>query len=132
MRYITLIFITLLQICCAVALAADENITDPNKPIVVTKSSPKVIIKLKSNPTTGYSWFLKDYDPRLLVLVKHSFQAPTQKMPGAPGVEIWNFRLNPPAFFGPHLLEIGFVYARPWDIHDNSTRTKFTILTKKS
>ena len=44
------------------AQSAANAMSDPSKPIVVQSSAPEFTIHLASNPTTGYSWFLKKYN----------------------------------------------------------------------
>ena len=70
---------------------------------------------LKSNPTTGYRWLIKTYDPQLLTLNKHIYQAHTTTLMGAGGVELWTFTATPLALSAPHKSEIIFIYVRPWE-----------------
>src|SRR5690349_6447782 len=95
-----------------------ERIYTQDQPFVqVTTNDAEFTIKLPSNPTTGYSWFLTNYDNDLVQLVHHQFVAPKQSaksLVGAPGEEVWIFRAKPEAFIGPQQTTIRFVYARPW------------------
>ncbi len=103
------------------------------KPIIMVSSDkPSFVIKLKSNPTTGYSWFLREFNSSLVEPVKQHFEAPTdKKLMGAPGYELWTFRAKPAAFLVPQQTTIRFVYARPWEAADNSTQVVFKVTTTK-
>lgn len=82
----------------------------------ITSDKPEFVLKLKSNPTTGYSWFLTDYNSNVIEPVKHSFEAPeNKKLVGAPGYELWTFRVKPAGFTVPQQSLIRLVYSRPWE-----------------
>lgn len=90
--------------------------SDPTKSILVQKSNPVFEIVLQSNPTTGYSWFLKNYDNNLITLVSHSYYPPLdQKLVGAPGYDKWIFRVKPEGFIAPQLTNITLIYMRTWE-----------------
>lgn len=104
--------------------------TEDKRAIMVTPETTQIVIKLKSNPTTGYSWFLREYTPSLIEPTKHVFEAPTdKKLMGAPGYEIWTFRVKPAAFIVPQQTVIRFVYLRPWEMVDNATQAVFKVAT---
>ena len=104
--------------------------TEAKPNISVDASHPQFTIQLKSNPTTGYSWFLREYNSRLITPLKHKFIAPTQKLIGAGGFEQWTFRVNAAGFTVPQQMTIRFVYARPWQGADNSTQVVFRVSTR--
>jgi inhibitor of cysteine peptidase len=109
----------------------DDNVYSEDKlNITVTADQPKFVIKLKSNPTTGYSWFLREYDTSLISPVKHLFQQPEQKLIGAPGYELWTFRVKLKGFTVPQQTTIRMIYARPWQGADNSTQLVFRVTTQ--
>jgi len=98
------------------ATKLEPGIYTEDKPnIIVTKDQPQFIIHLKSNPTTGYNWFLRDYDAKLITPIKHKYEAPNTKMMGASGYDIWIFSVKPAAFVVPQITQIRFVYTRPWE-----------------
>ena len=103
--------------------------TEDKTSIVADVKQLTFIIKLKSNPTTGYSWFLREYDADLITPVKHEFQQPEKKLIGAPGFELWTFRMKHAAFTVPQQTALRFVYARPWQGADNSTQVVFRVTT---
>lgn len=84
--------------------------------IVIKADHPQFTLKLESNPSTGYSWFLKKFDARYVAVVEHHFQAATNtKLIGAPGVELWTFKMKPNAFVQAHQTSLTFDYKRPWE-----------------
>jgi len=98
--------------------------------ISVALDKPTFVLKLKSNPTTGYAWFLRDYNTNLIIPVKHSFQPPERGLIGAPGYELWTFRVKPAAFTVPQITTIRMTYARPWQSGDSSTQIVFHVSTQ--
>ena len=98
--------------------------------ISVSKIDPEFTIQLKSNPTTGYSWFLRQYNADLVDPIGHYFQVPHTKMIGAPGIEVFRFRMKPAAFVVPQHTALSFVYARPWVSTENTTTLVFRVSTR--
>lgn len=119
-------FIISLLFSCIASVEADEVL-----PIIVNASKPTAVIKLQSNPTTGYSWLLQGYDHRLMNLVSHNLEASKTKHMGAPGMEIWTFKIKPEAFLAPRLIKVNFIYARVWDLKSATEKT-VNIITQNT
>ncbi len=100
-----------------------------NNIVQATNSKPNFLIKIKSNPSTGYKWYIKDYDRNLLYLTKHDYVAPKKEggLVGAAGEEQWGFRLAPGANNASYVTEVTLVYMRPWDIK-SMQETKYYIV----
>lgn len=114
-------------VCAAVANA---QYTEDKQDILITANSPSFTIKLKSNPSTGYSWFLQSYNHQLIIPVKHSYQLPADKnLPGSSGYEIWTFKGAKSAFVVPQQTQIKFSYTRPWQHADDASQAVFWIST---
>jgi inhibitor of cysteine peptidase len=97
---------------------------------IIASNKPVFVIKLKSNPTTGYSWFLRESNPALFEAVKHQYEVPQdKKLMGASGYELWTFRAKPAAFVVPQQTAIRFVYTRPWETSENATQLVFKVAT---
>jgi len=64
-RLIRCCLLVWLGLAIDLALADSVVLTDVTKPIMVQPNSNVVELKLRSNPTTGYSWFLKKYNHHL-------------------------------------------------------------------
>ncbi|MCH9744506.1 MAG: protease inhibitor I42 family protein [Gammaproteobacteria bacterium] len=105
------ILFTLLGLICCVAANANT--------ILVTKKKPTFTITLRSNPTTGYSWFLKKCNYHLIKPVSQKFMADRAALKkgimGAPGLSVWTFRAQPAAFAVPQVTRLKWVSMRPWE-----------------
>lgn len=117
---------------CVIWAVQDSRIiyTEDKLSVVVTKNNPEFTIKLKSNPSTGYSWFLRDYNMDLIQPIKHSVEKSTdKKLMGASGYEVWTFQTKPAAFVVPHQTLIRFYYSRPWETIGPGSQIAFTVST---
>src|SRR5437879_1870634 len=107
--------------------------TEDKLAVIVPSNQPTFAIKLKSNPTTGFSWYLKSYDSNVLQPVKHVFVPPAnRKLIGATGYEVWTFRVKPNGFSVPMQTTIQFVYGRPWEANGQVTPLVFQVTTQAS
>lgn len=122
---------TAFLLCFAQAIFAQtvDEFTDLKKPIIVKSAQPIFSIKLKSNPTTGYSWFIKDYNHQQLDLIDHAYIAGDSKLVGASGYEIWHFKVKPSMFIAPQLFNIQLLYARPWELSTAISPLTVTIVS---
>lgn len=111
---------------------AEPTVYTQDKPAaMITEKNPIFSIKLKSNPTTGYSWYLRSYDATVVQPIKHVFEPPeNKKLIGAPGYEIWTFRVKPSGFTVPIQTQLRFVYTRAWDINEQATPFVFQVTTQ--
>lgn len=126
----TIFFLIGLLIISNITFAQTKsNVYDESKlAVTVSAGKPTFIIKLKSNPTTGYSWFLREYHPTFLVPIRHKFETPTDKnLMGAPGYEVWTFRVKPEAFVVPQQTLIRLVYVRPWETPGRTQQVVFRV-----
>lgn len=98
--------------------------------IVLTKSdNAEFSIQLKSNPTTGFSWFLREYNSDLITPISHKFLPPEKKLLGAGGAEVWTFKVNKIAFTVPMQTTLRLIYARPWQGSDTASQLNFRVST---
>jgi inhibitor of cysteine peptidase len=91
--------------------AAPRTITeaDANR-VVVLAVGQELVLKLPSNPSTGYGWSLAEGGtPVLASLGKPSYHA-SGTLPGSGGVELWTLRATK---IGSQILK--FEYRRPWE-----------------
>lgn len=114
----------------SVPVVLGQIYTEDKQSIMVSADHPEFTLKLKSNPTTGYSWFLRDYDPDMMTPIKHSFEGTTPKLMGSPSYELWTFKVKPTAFVVPQETVIRMVYTRPWETNDGSTQIVFRVMTQ--
>ncbi len=116
-----LLFAVLFQaaICPAVARAATKVVTDADKGgTVEIKMGDVLEVRLSSNPTTGFMWYLEKQSTGLLKLTGQSqMQAtqpgPTQPEVGRPIVQIFDFA---PRAKGTGVLLLHYV--RSWENPD--------------
>lgn len=90
-------------------------LTSSNRPIVVYASSPTFSIRLAANVSTGYQWFLMDYNPRLVKLIGQQYLTGQTKLTGTPGTSVFKFQLEPVAFKSPQTTRITLEYRRSWE-----------------
>ena len=130
MRFIKRLMIILFMFFNTTTFAAKSEpgiYTEDKLNVIVTKDQRQFVIHLKSNPTTGYNWFLREYDAKLITPVKHTYEAPNSKMMGASGYDIWTFAVKPSAFIVPQITQIRFIYTRPWETQGQPEQLVFRI-----
>lgn len=133
-KLMKLIVFLLLIMLNQATIASDTNssfYSEEKRNIAVLSTHPEFIIQLKSNPTTGYSWYLRDYDGNILSPVKHVFVKPNSQLMGAPGYERWTFKVKPAGFIVPQQTTLRFIYTRPWQAGENATQLVFHVSTSK-
>ena len=91
--------------------------------IVKLAPGDTIIITLKSNPTTGYSWNVVDIDFSILKPGKTEFR-PQSNLLGAPGQEVLYFTALEN---GETKLVLG--YLRPWEKGEKPLDT-FSVIVK--
>lgn len=106
---------------------ANINFTDAKKPILVKKNKPEFTIVIKSNRSTGYQWLLAE-DSDLIVPVSQVYHRSDSKLMGAPGYEVWTFKVKPKGFTVPQILKLKLRYARIWNLHDGK-ELEFKVVT---
>lgn len=88
--------------------------TQKNPAVAVTTKSPVFSVRLASNSTTGYRWFLSDAPSAVMPLSAHYEKPATPKgMVGAGGEEVWQFKVRPDVVPKQYILH--FVYARSFE-----------------
>jgi inhibitor of cysteine peptidase len=98
------------SVSCSFA-AAPRTITevDANRDVGLAVGQ-ELVVKLPSNPSTGYSWSVAESETRALAsLGKPTYQA-RGSLPGSGGVQTWELRA---AKIGSEMLK--FEYRRPWE-----------------
>ncbi len=119
--------------------------------ITLTSRQQPLTIRLHSNPTTGYRWFLSRYPDKLIRPISQRYVADSHPagFVGGGGTSIWQFRVLPAACLVPQRIRIGFSHVRSWEApaadavdqaiyvycgvgeHDQQSHTK-AILSKRS
>jgi inhibitor of cysteine peptidase len=78
----------------------------------------KIIMKLCSDPTTGFQW---DYEMTVENVLKeedHDFEEPEGDVPGATGIEVWTFEAVEPG-----TTEVQMEYSQP---SEGGVKSKWT------
>src|SRR3990167_8039267 len=78
--------------------ASSDPYSDATRAITVTADNPEFSIRLKSNPTTGYRWYLKTWPNTWLKVVGLDYSANKTALVGSGGEEVWHFKVLPQAF----------------------------------
>jgi len=90
-------------------------------------------ISLKSNPSTGYKWYLVRYDTNFIEPLRHEYKPAAskdhKKKLGAPGLEVWHFRASERAFRVPHMFTMVFIYKQPWS-DQIGQQVSYSVVTK--
>jgi len=100
--------------------------TQPDKPIGIAVGQ-QFVIKLVSNPTTGYGWQLaKPLDTTVLQCVTNAYVGSDSKLCGAGGHEVWTFKA-----VGQGKADISMKYVRPWEKDVPADKTNvFSVIVK--
>lgn len=109
-----------------------QNKNQQDKPIIVSAKSPTFTIKIPSNPSTGYSWFLKSYNHELLKPKNYHYNPANNNTAGAPGISEWIFEADNNAFNVPQVATIVLQYMRPWEAKAIKTKTITVVFRAKS
>ena len=129
----TLILAAALLTACAPA----PRLSDTLPPVALTEDKDgqrfdlavgqEAVVRLGSNPSTGYKWALADSRSAVMAVVgEPSFEPPARPMPGAPGTEVWRLKAMTKG-----QAEVKFEYRRPWDKVLPPARTvSFTFLAR--
>jgi inhibitor of cysteine peptidase len=128
---LSLIFIVLIT---RIGIAETTTLYTENNPIVmVTPDHPEFTLKLKSNPTTGFRWYLQNYNIDLIEpIAQENEVSKDKKIMGAPIHELWTFRVKPAAFVVPTRTKIQLIYLRPWEKSDDVKRMNVVVTTSYS
>jgi Predicted secreted protein len=102
--------------------------SDAGRTIDVTRGD-RIVIQLRGNRTTGYTWTLAAGDPDVLTSLGEPTYTPdaaSADTVGAGGVETWSFRASRNG-----QVELRFDYRRPWEHDVPATRTVLYTLNVK-
>ncbi len=102
-----------------------------DKPMVVSGKKTTINIKLPANATTGYQWYLTQYDEGLIRPKSYEYKVSEskKKLVGAGGVAVFKMQVSKRFKSVPQMQTISFSYARPWDLSDIARTKVITILS---
>ena len=107
------------------------KIQDLDKPIMVSGKKSTVSIRLPANSTTGYQWYLTDYDAHLIKPKKYEYKVNSHKkgMVGVGGMAVFKMQVTKHFEVVPQMQKVTFTYARPWDLKEAGKTQTITILS---
>lgn len=96
---------------------------------IIKSSEKRLVVTLKGNRTTGYSWALSGYDAKLLKPISYRYISDKHApgMTGVGGVSTWIFDVLPAAHTVPQVTTITWVYGRPWNTAGPVNTHKTTV-----
>ena len=124
------LYLAMLTLLIGVNASAVKNepVTDFSKPIVRQLATAEFSVRLTTNATTGYQWFLQAYDSEFVRPLNQRHEPAKSKLEGASGSDVWRFRLRKRAFIVPMMLHLRWEYRRPWEVNEVK-RKALTVLT---
>ncbi|MDO8954044.1 MAG: protease inhibitor I42 family protein [Gammaproteobacteria bacterium] len=105
------------------ATAYAQHSDAPKQTINVSSQQHLVKIALPANATTGYQWYVSNYNTDLLTLTAYHYLAPTNHRIGAGGTAEFIFSVKPGFHVAPQITNVSFVYGQSWDMNGETTRT---------
>lgn len=97
------------------------------KSYLVTLENPIINIPIESNRTTGFNWYLEEYNDKLIQPLSSSYATDQEglqtTMVGTPGVTTWKFKVLEPAFRVPTVTKVVLRYAKSWSHKSSITKT---------
>lgn len=93
------------------ATSSDEIAANQNGTPTVISQGQTIVIRLSSNPSTGYGWNVTEPKDGGLQETAHNFTSSSSvPMPGAGGTEEWKYKAVKAGEYTLH-----FAYARSWE-----------------
>ena len=126
---------TVLLLAGSVVLLADESkmlalTADDNGKTVTVKVGQAVVVSLKGNPTTGFSWALAGIEGQSVALdgkVQYKENANPEGMVGVPGMFQAKFKATKLGQF-----KVKLEYRRPWEKDKKAVQTfEITVVVEK-
>ncbi len=120
-------FFILCIISIPLSASADDN---TNKPIIIDDNQWTVTIKLPSNATTGYQWYLKSYNANLIRPKSYRYiTSNDSKKIGQGGIAEFKLTVLKRFKSSPQLTEVSFIYAKPWNLEEQTKEKTVTLLS---
>lgn len=104
----------------------------PIQNIQLTNNQKTVAVSLPANATTGYQWFVQNYDHNLLTLQHYTYTPQNTKLVGSGGTATFTFAVNPHFYDAPQTSTISLVYQQPWNSGQNVSASTVTLTSNSS
>ena len=120
----------------AVALSSLSLAAFADQTVRIPENQHTFTLQLNANATTGYQWFLENYNPTYFTYLGYHYVSPSNnpngpKLMGAPGLAQFKFQVNPVFHQGPLTSQIHLVYGQPWNM-TATTGTTITLVSEPS
>ena len=111
-----------------VEMPVTASLTDSGGEASLLPGQP-LVVRLPSNPSTGYGWSYTVVGDDVLRLESVSGATPSADgMVGVPGETVWSFRAR-----GKGIAELNYVYARSWEKHAPPAKTfRLTVVVQSA
>ena len=85
-----------------------------NTTITVSKKNPEFSIRVKSNPTTGFQWRVKQIDDNVLEFVGKKYIKSRSKLIGSGGETVMKFKFKKSTKY-PSSTQLMLFYSQQWN-----------------
>ena len=97
-----------------------------NTTITVSKKNPEFSIRVKSNPTTGFQWRVKQIDDKILEFSGKKYIKSRSKLIGSGGETVMKFKLKKNKKY-PASTQLILFYSQQWN-PNKGTLKKYTVV----
>lgn len=124
--------LTSLFLCALLFTGCGNKQSNSNYPadsgVLSKKVGDTIVIRLESNPTTGYSWSLAEIPSDIIQKVSNIYEPlkTSGNIVGSGGTEIWTFKA-----ISKGNTTLTFQYARPWEKDVPPIKTETYQITVK-
>jgi predicted secreted protein len=101
-----------------------KTVTPKNGSTVDATVNKNFVIKLDSNPTTGYEWSVKG-TPKNVTFISSNYQKPSSDAVGAPGQQLLTFKATKAGTW-----PVALVYERPFAPNEPGKSMSFSVNAK--
>ena len=113
-------------ICLSFLLGFSMMANAANTTITVSENNPEFSIRLKSNPTTGFRWRVKQIDDKVLEFVGKKYIKSNSKLIGSGGETVMKFKLKKSNKY-PSSTQLMLFYSQQWN-PNKGTLKKYTVV----
>jgi predicted secreted protein len=93
---------------------------------IKAKTGDTIVINLKGNATTGYTWVLQKYNEELLKFIDVKYETENSNLMGAGGTWVATFQI-----IKSGSSKIEFDYKRPWETKKTPLQNYIVTITAK-
>ena len=121
-RQLSVIVCVILFVTCACADEPGFKTT-----YQVNREQKTVDIVLPENPTTGFRWYLTDYQESAIESVQYHYESADNHLTGSAGFGHFLVTLDDEVFASPRRMQLDFVNLRPWEANSMPEKTSIYL-----